>query len=208
MIPPLGLLPWRSPSLGYAKKGRVGRLSRRHLGGVSRRVYPNAGGSIDAHLPIVWRVPYKRVYPRLKEGDAIDASIPMHGEGCMPQAAALCMRVWVPVKNEWNAWMSEPHDWDMCPSNVREDSINRLSLECGAERIGVWNLIRDTAKPLQSVTKSSPNDRFRMTSHWECLVAEWCLPRSTRRRGCFEPSSTKVVCHAGLEASPFGTLIR
>ena len=29
------------------------------------------------------------VYPRLEAGDAIDASIPMHEEGCMPQAAAL-----------------------------------------------------------------------------------------------------------------------
>ena len=29
------LLHLRSPSLGYAKKGRVGRLSRRHLGGMS-----------------------------------------------------------------------------------------------------------------------------------------------------------------------------
>ena len=56
-------------------------------------LWSNAGGSIDGHLPIVWRVPYKRVYPRLKAGDAIDASILMHGEGCMPQAAELCMRV-------------------------------------------------------------------------------------------------------------------
>ena len=35
-------------------------------------------------------------------GDATDASIPIHGEGCMAQAAALYMRVLVPVKNEWN----------------------------------------------------------------------------------------------------------
>ena len=34
---------------------------------------------------------YKRIYSRLKAGDAIDASIPMHEEGCMPQAAALSM---------------------------------------------------------------------------------------------------------------------
>ena len=89
----------------------------------------------------------------------------------------------------------------MCPSNVREDSINGLSRECGAERIGVWNLLADAAKPQQSVTKRIPNDRFRMTSHWECLVAEWCLPRTTRRRGCCEPSSIEVVRVRGYTRS-------
>ena len=38
--------------------------------------------------------------PRLKAGDVIDVSIPMHGEGCMPQAAALRVRLRVPARNE------------------------------------------------------------------------------------------------------------
>ena len=88
VIPPLGLVPWQSPSLGYAKKGRVGMLSRRLLGyggySVPINEWINAGGSIDGHLPSAWRVPYKRVYLRSKAGHAIDASILMHGEGCMP----------------------------------------------------------------------------------------------------------------------------
>ena len=33
--------------------------------------------------------------------------------------------------------MSAPHDRDMCPSNVREDSINGLSLECGLRELGL-----------------------------------------------------------------------
>ena len=66
--------------------------------------WSNAGGSIDGHLPIAWKVPYKRVYPRLKAGDPIDASIAIHGEGCMPQAAALKMSLRVPVRNEWTEW--------------------------------------------------------------------------------------------------------
>ena len=48
--PPLGLVPWRSPSLGYAKKGRVGRLSRRPSGhggcSVPMNRWTNEGGSI------------------------------------------------------------------------------------------------------------------------------------------------------------------
>ena len=186
LIPSLGLVPWRSPSLDYAKKGWVGRLRRRPSGhggySVPMNLWTNAGGSIDGHLPIAWRMPYKRVYPRLKAGDAIDASIPMHEEECMPQAAALRMSLRVPARNEWTEWMSAPHDCDMCPSNAREETMDRLSLECGAERIGVCNLLGDTAKPPQSVTKSSLNDRFHMASHWECFVAEWCLPRPARRR--------------------------
>ena len=92
----------------------------------------NAGDSIDGHLFSAWRVLYKRVYPRLKAGDAIDASIPMHGEGCMPQATALRMCLRVPVRNEWTEWtewISAPHDCDMCPSNVREEPIDGLSLD-------------------------------------------------------------------------------
>ena len=147
------------------------RLSRRPSGhggcSVPMNRWRNAGGSIDGHLPIAWRVPYKLVYPRLKAGKAINASIPMHGEGSMPQVAALRMSLRVPVRNEWTEWMSAPHDCDMCPSNVREEPMDGLSLECGAERIGVWNLLGDTAKPPQSVTKNSLNDRFRMASHWE-----------------------------------------
>ena len=85
-------------------KGRVGRLSRRPSGhggcNVPKNRWTNAGGSIDGHLPIAWRVPYKRVYPRSKTGDAINASIPMHGEGCIPQVAALRMSLRVPVRNE------------------------------------------------------------------------------------------------------------
>ena len=83
-----------------------------------------------------------------------------------------------------------------------------IFLECGAERIGVWNILRDTVKPLQSANKNSANDRFRMVSHRECFFAKWFLPRPTRRRGCCESSSAEVVCHAGSGASPFGTLIR
>ena len=128
-------------------------------------------------------MPYKRVYPRLKAGDAIDASIPMHEEGCMPQTAALRMSLRVAARNESTELMSAPHDCDMCPSNVREEPMDGLSLECGAEQIGVWNLLGDTAKPPQSVTNNSPKDRFRMAFHWEYFVAEWCLPRLTRRRG-------------------------
>ena len=160
------------------------------------------------HLPIAWRVPYKRVYRRFKAGDAIHVSIPIYGEGCMPQAAALRMSLRVPVRNKWTECMSAPHDCDMCPSNLREDPVNGLSLEWGKKRIGEWNLLGDTAKPPQSVTKNSPNVRFRMATHGECFVAEWCLPRPTRRRGCCEPSSAEVVCHAGSGASPFGTSIR
>ena len=64
--PFLGLLPWRSPSLGYAKKGRVGSFSRRPSGhggcSVPMNRWKNAGGSTDGHLPIARRVPYKRVF--------------------------------------------------------------------------------------------------------------------------------------------------
>ena len=77
---------------------RVSGLAALSLGlgdcSVPMNLWTNARGSIDGHLPIVWRVPYKWVYPRLKAGDAIDASIRMHGGDtslCMPQAAALCM---------------------------------------------------------------------------------------------------------------------
>ena len=151
--PPLGMVPWRSSSLGYAKKGRVGRLSRRPSGhggcSVPMKRWTNASGSIDWHLLSAWKVLYKRVYPRLKAGNAINASIPMHGEGCMPQAAALRMSLSVPARNKWTKWMSAPHDCDMCLSNVREEPIDRLSLEWGSEWTGVWNLLRDTAKPPQ-----------------------------------------------------------
>ena len=133
------------------KKGRVGRLSRRPTGhggcSIPTNQWTNAGGSIDEHLPIAWRVPYKRVYPRLKVGDAIDASIPMHGEGRMPQAAVLRMSLRVPARNEWSEWMSAPHDCDMCPSNMREESMDRLSLEWGKERIGVWKYPGGHCKP-------------------------------------------------------------
>ena len=84
----------------------------------------------------------------------------MHGEGCIPQAAALRMSLWVPARNEWTEWMPAPHDCDMCPSNVREELIDGLSLERGSEWTNEWNLLGDTAKPPQSVTKNSPNDRF------------------------------------------------
>ena len=94
--PPLGLVPWRNSSHGYAKKEQVRRLSRRPSGhggcGVPMNRRTNAGGSIDETLPSAWRVASKRVYPRLKAGDAIDASILMHWEGCMPQAASLKMK--------------------------------------------------------------------------------------------------------------------
>ena len=148
------------------------------------------------------------VYPRSKAGDIIDASIPMHGEGCMPQVTALKISLWVPARNEWMEWMTAPHDCDICPSNVREDHIDGLSLEWGLKRTGVWQLLGGTAKPPQSVAKNSPINRFRMASHCECIVTEWCLPRPTRRRGWCEPCSAEVVCHAGSGASPFGTLIR
>ena len=110
-------------------------------------------------------------------------------------------------KDGWE-WIWAPHDCDMCPSNVREESIDGFSLEWGKEQIGVWNLLEDTAKPPQSVNKDCPNDRFRMASHWECFVAEWRLPRPTRKRGCCELSSAEVVCHAGSGVNPFVTLIR
>ena len=88
----------------------MGRLSRRPLGhggcSVPMNRWTNAGGSIDGHLPSAWRVLYKRVYRRLKAGDVIDTSIPLHGEGCMPQAAALRMSLWVPARNVW-AWLSK-----------------------------------------------------------------------------------------------------
>ena len=50
--------------------------------------------------------------------------------------------------------MSVPQDCDMCPSNVREEPIDGLSIECGAERIGVWNLLKDTDRPPPSVAKN------------------------------------------------------
>ena len=119
--PPLGLLPWQSPSLGYAKKGRVGRLSRWPSGhegcSVPMNRWTNAGGSIDGHFPIAWRVSYKRVYLRMKAGDAIDASIPMHEEGCMPrhraeyESASAC--------EEWVNWM-----------NVSATRLWYVSFEC------------------------------------------------------------------------------
>ena len=145
VTPPLGLVPSRSPSFGYAKKGRLGRLSRRPSGhgccSALMNLWINAGSSIDGHLPSAWRVLYKRVYPTLKVGDATDASISMHGEGCMPQAAALRMSLWVPARNELTEWMQAPRDCDMCPSNVREEPIDGLSLEWGSEWTGLWNLL-------------------------------------------------------------------
>ena len=116
-FPRLGLGPWRSSSLGFAKKGRAGRLNRRPPGhggcSVPMNRWTNAGSSIDGHLPIAWRVPYKRVYPRLKAGDAIDASTPMHKEGCMPQVAVLSMCLRLPARKKWTEWMWVPHDCDM-----------------------------------------------------------------------------------------------
>ena len=98
--------------------------------------------------------------------------------------------------------MSAPHDCDMCPSTVREEPMDGLSLECGAERIAVWNLLGDTTKPPQSVTKNSPNDRFRMASHWEYFVAKWRLPRPTRRQGLLEPSSSSTRPSHGIRLLP------
>ena len=69
----------------------------------------------NGHLPSAWRVPYKRVYPRSKAGDTKYASILMHGNRCMPQAAALKMGLWVPARNEWIEWMTAPHGCDICP---------------------------------------------------------------------------------------------
>ena len=119
--------------------------------------WTNAGVSIDGHLPIAYRTSYKRVYPRLKAGDAMDASILMHGEGCMPQAATLRMCLPVPARNVWTEWMSAPHDCDMCPLNAREEPIDGLNLEWDLEWTGVWNPLGDTAKPPQSVIPSSPS---------------------------------------------------
>ena len=73
---------------------------------------------MDGHLPIARRVPYKRLYPRLKAGDAIDASIPMHREGCMPQAAALKMSLRVPVRNECQRRMTV-----ICILRMREKNL-------------------------------------------------------------------------------------
>ena len=72
---------------------------------VSMNRWKNVAGSIDGLLRITWSVPYKRVYPRLKARDAINASIPMHGEVCMPQVAALRISLQVPVWNEWTEWL-------------------------------------------------------------------------------------------------------
>ena len=191
MIPPLGLVPWRSSSLGYAKKGRVGGLRRRPWGhggcSVPMNQSTNAGGSIDGYLPIAWRVPYKRVYPSLKAGDAMNASIPQHKEGFMTHAAALRMSLRVPERKEWTEWMSGPHDCDMCPSNVRGEPIDGLSVECSAERIGVWNLLGDTAKPPQlklgTSTRASQGKRL--------------LPRSASRWAS-QTSRTSASCTSAL----------
>ena len=64
-------------------------------------------------------------------GDAINASIPMYGEGCMPQVAVLRVSLRVLVRNESTERMSAPHDCDMCPSNVRGEPIDGLPLERG-----------------------------------------------------------------------------
>ena len=84
LIPLLGLVHWRSPSLGYAEKGRVGRLSRRPSGhggfSVPMNRWANAGRSIDGHLPTAstqWPTGisqvesgrrYRRVYPHAWRG--------------------------------------------------------------------------------------------------------------------------------------------
>ena len=132
----LGLVPWRSPSLGSAKTRRVEWLRRLPSGhggcSVPMNNRTNAGGSIDGHFPIAWRVPYKRVHPRLKAGHAIDASIPMHEEGCMPQAAALRMSLRVPARNEWTEWISAPHDCDMCTLGKAMGKVD-LDVSPGAE---------------------------------------------------------------------------
>ena len=71
--------------------------------------WTNAGGSIDGHLPSAWRVPYKRVYPRLEARDAINTSISMHEEGRMPQTAALSMSA--SACEEWVNWMNISAAW-------------------------------------------------------------------------------------------------
>ena len=100
--PPLGLGPWQNPSLGIAKKGRVGRLSRRpssHRGcSVPMDRWTNAGGSIDGHLPIAWREPYKRVYPRLKSGG---------------RYRRVCPHVWRSTYRRALSWMRQKANWCM-----------------------------------------------------------------------------------------------
>ena len=73
--------------------------------------------------------------------------------------------------------------------------------------MSVWNRLGDTAGPPQSVTKNSQTivTVWRPTGSASSLSG--VFPGS-RGGEVAEPSSAEVVCHAGSEASPFGTLIR
>ena len=98
MLPPRGLLPWRSPSLGYAKKRRMRRLSRRFSGhggcSVPMNRWTNAGDSIDGHLPSAWRVPYKRVCECLRVMSVLNER-----QRCK---TVICV-LWMREKNLWTS---------------------------------------------------------------------------------------------------------
>ena len=132
--------------------------------------WTNAGGSIDGHIPIVWRVPYKRVYPRLKTGDALNASIPMHGEGCMPrcgaenESASAC--------EEWVNWMNVSTAWLWYVSFECERRTYRRSLS--------WMRLRANwcMESPGSLTPPWRNCR----SFRDHVRRLWAIPQTIRRR--------------------------
>ena len=71
------------------------------------------------------------------------------GGGTENESATACDCLRLPARNEWSERMSALHDCDMCPLNVKEDSMDGLSLERGKERICDWNLVEDTVPGVQ-----------------------------------------------------------
>ena len=140
--------------------------------------WTNAGGSIDWHLPIAWRAPYKRVYPRLKVGDATDASFPMHGEGCMPQAAALRISLRVLARNEWTEWMLAP-----LLSEAKSELVYGISWGTLQSLRSLWprtvQMIVSVWHPTRSA--SSPSGAFPGPREGEAGVnlalPRWCVMR-------------------------------
>ena len=65
--------------------------------------------------------------------------------------------------------MTASRDCDRCPLNAREEPMNGLSFSNGAKsELVTGDSWENTARPLQSATKISPIDRFRMAPYWEC----------------------------------------
>ena len=102
----------------------------------------------------------------------------MHGEGCMPQAATLRMSLLLPLRNEWTEWMSAPHEYDMCPSNLREEPIDGLSLlQLGKIRIRLVACL--------------------ILEHAEVARCFRCLGYGHGSRGCCNPNRNNVCWRCG-----------